>query len=142
MNMPRAVLAALVAVWCFDMKADDAVVFRLATSIGGKPFEFVLSASRLAKTPSWPDNQENPPLSPRKALAAARKYLARLVADAAKWQIEQLTLRSVGTPDKWIYVIEFSPPLPPGGLDGKSVTSKLVVLMDGTALEAQPLLRQ
>ena len=75
-------------------------------------------------------------LAPGKAVKAARVYLQRLVRNADQWQTERICLEPAGTGGKWIYLIEVVPPLPAGGLEGKVVPSKIVVLMDGTVLEA------
>lgn len=138
MKFTSKLLVFIVAVLCCQIWAKEVIVFRISTSFLDRDYDYILNASRLAKTPSWKDEQDNPPLSLRKALSAGREYLARIVKDSGKWEIEQISLRSVGAPDKWIYIIEVSPPLPPGGLEGKQRISKLIVLMDGTVLEMQP----
>jgi hypothetical protein len=139
MKIAIKLLTIIVAVWCYEIKAEEVLVFRISTSFIDKNYTCTLYASRLAKTPSWKEEHDNPPLSLRKAFAAGRKYLAQMVKDPEKWDLEQITLRSVGEPGKWIYIIEVRQPLPPGGLEGKLTTSKLIVLMDGTVLEMQPM---
>jgi hypothetical protein len=97
----------------------------------GNRYDFNITQERLNRIPSWPATEANPPLSPRKAMAVAVAYLPKLVEDAGKWHQDEVTLTQVGHRDKWVYVVKFSGPLPPGVMDGMVPQMRLVVLMNG-----------
>lgn len=111
----------------------DEVVRRVTSDFVGRQIEFVLTESRLEQAPRWPQDADNPPLPPRKALKAAIDYLKVLVKAGADWRTEGIKLEPMGKGGQWIYIVEV---LPPGAIDGKRIPSKLIVLMDGEVVKA------
>lgn len=100
----------------------------------GKKYEFHIADQDLEKTPAWPANQENPPLSPRRAIDIATKQLASILPNGKDWRLYEVTLRPVG--DRWVYLVQFLEPLRGDANNGRQLSSgfQLVVLMNGTAV--------
>jgi len=102
-----------------------------------KQFLFELDRVQMESTPSWDENQQNPPISARHAFNAARKRLATLVSMSEKWDLIEIVLRPMPAPTvgKWIYVVKFRPPVFSKDPKGSVSTVDLIVLMDGIALQ-------
>jgi hypothetical protein len=99
----------------------------------GKKYEFHISEQELQGTPAWPDNQENPPLSARRAIDSASKQLATLLPNGKDWRLYEVTLRQIE--NRWVYLVTFLEPLRGDGA-GQQLSSgfQIVVLMNGTAV--------
>src|SRR5262245_5045785 len=76
---------------------------------GGKKYEFHITDQDLQRTPAWPAGQENPPLSPRRAVEIASKQLATILPGGKDWRLYEVTLRPIE--NRWIYLVEFLEPL-------------------------------
>jgi hypothetical protein len=100
----------------------------------GKRYDFAITEEVLSRTPPWRTDEEFPPLSPRKAEGLAREQLKRLVEEPESWTRTEIVLQHIEG-DRWVYVIEFMGDHPPGVIDGPVSTMKLVVLMNGTAVD-------
>ena len=91
------------------LSAEDNLVRRLTSRYEGKVYEFTVMQSDLDAAPVWPEGDQNPPLSPRSALDAAREYVARAVQDSNRWTVSKICLESSGQkPGRWLYVVEFT----------------------------------
>ncbi len=101
----------------------------------GKKYEFNVSYDQLEATPTWTEEAENPPLAPRKAMATALSYLPKLVSNAEKWKFASLHLEPVVNKGKWIYIVKFVSPHPPGIVDGPVRTMDIIVLMNGKTVK-------
>jgi hypothetical protein len=100
---------------------------------GGKKYVSRITDQDLQKTPAWPAGQENPPLSPRRAIDVASKYLATLLPNGKDWRLHQVTLRPID--NRWIYLVEFLEPLRGDGAGQQlSAGFQIVVLMNGVAV--------
>jgi len=113
--------------------------------VRGKYYELPLTSDRLRKTPAWNVNKgANPPVLPGKALALARKELAKTFQDASRWRIERIWIQqSFAFPgfvndleDRWYYELAFSPP-EAKPVDGTLDSFDFLVLMDGTVIAPQ-----
>jgi hypothetical protein len=141
-SIQRIVLLVAVSI-CLPLTAKTAERQKVAqfssyASVGlkqGKRYDFDVYQDDLNRTPAWQTNEEFPPLSPRKAEAAARRQLDKLVEHAERWNRRIVALHQMSDSDKWVYVVHFSGFHPPGVLDGAVPQMRLVVLMDGRALE-------
>jgi hypothetical protein len=97
----------------------------------GVLFFFQTTRGHLRKTPMWKPEVEFPPLSPRKAEAAALQRARQIRPDVIKWHLDSICLHESGD-DAWFYIVTFS--------RGDIVTAGLPsflqvpVLMDGEAL--------
>ena len=100
----------------------------------GKRYDFRITSERLLITPPWLDGEPDPPLSARSAKDIAAVYLSDLFKNASAWRAGEIALYPVA--ERWVYLISFDPPLPPGCLDCMSTPFKIVVLMDGMAVTA------
>jgi hypothetical protein len=98
----------------------------------GKKYEFHITDADLQKTPDWAPSQENPPLSPRRAMDIASKYLATLLPNGKDWRLDRVSLRPIG--GRWIYLVEFLEPLRGDGGGQLSSGFQVVVLMNGVAV--------
>ena len=94
----------------------------------GKEFEFTVTSELLKNCPEWTAEQDNPPLSARRALAVASDYLPKLVTNAEAWEVRDIRLRPVR--DKWVYVLEFWE-----RREGIQAPFMIVVLMNGEVVE-------
>jgi len=135
--MKLSILASLAAMMLVTpaYAQDTAASYR--SDHAGKRYEFTVTHAQLQLTPDWAEDADNPPLSPRKALAQARTDLRTFLSlsDAAKWTHPKITLTEVGSPHKWMYIVEFEGPLPPNVSDGPVDQMRVLVLMDGTAIK-------
>jgi hypothetical protein len=98
----------------------------------GKRYDFRITRERLLSTPPWLDGEPDPPLSARSAKDIAAVYLSHLFKNASEWSVREIALRRVA--ERWVYLISFDPPLPPGCSDCLSTPFRIVVLMDGVAV--------
>jgi hypothetical protein len=87
-------------------------------------------------SPSWDGDQENPPLSARKAINLANKLKDKLVKDSDDWvwKFDSADLRQ-GYQDRWYWLVSYEGHFEKGALDGVPPTLRLVVLMDGTVVQ-------
>jgi len=99
----------------------------------GKKYEYHISEQELQRTPAWAPNQENPPLSARRAIDSASKQLAMLLPNGKDWRLYEVTLRQIE--NRWVYLVTFLEPLRADAA-GQQLSSgfQVVVLMDGTAV--------
>ena len=101
----------------------------------GKRYGFEVTPEQLENSPSWVEDQDNPPLPVRRAIEAASAYLRKLMPNADKWSRRGLRLVPVG--GKWVYIVEFTEPRPKGQAEHLSTPFGVVVLMSGEAVEAK-----
>ena len=96
-------------------------------------YEFHITEQDLQAAPSWPANQDNPPLSARRAIDIASKELATLLPNGKDWRLYEVTLRPID--DHWVYLVQFLEPLR-SNAGGQQLSSgfEIVVLMNGTAV--------
>jgi len=100
---------------------------------GGKKYEFRIPEQDLLKTPAWAPDQDNPPLSARRAIDIAKEEIAALLPNGKDWRLYEVTLRPLD--DHWVYLVQFLEPLrPDGGGQQLSNGFQVVVLMDGVAV--------
>ncbi|QEG21688.1 hypothetical protein [Mariniblastus fucicola] len=102
------------------------------TDANGKHYVTTLKISRLVATPNWTDSDEHPPLSPRKALAAARKVIDELEPYGKDAQLNSPTLKlRDDSSGHWFWVVYFSP----NDFRRFQSTFPVVVLMDGSTVQ-------
>ena len=99
---------------------------------GGNRYDSRIARDELTKTPAWRDDEQNPPLSARRAELVAAEYLQHLFGNVDKWTLNEIALRSIG--DRWVYAISFTEPAPPGVADHASSPFRIIVRMDGIAV--------
>lgn len=114
--------------------AQDSAASYLSERTGTR-YDFTVTHAQIQRTPDWAEDADNPPLSPRVALARARADLRTFLPDAAQWRHPEISLKEVGAPHKWIYIVKFEGPLPPNMSDGPVDIMRVIVLMDGTAIK-------
>jgi hypothetical protein len=100
----------------------------------GKRYDFRITHERLLSTPPWLDGEPDPPLSARSAKDIAAVYLGHLFKHADEWSVREIALSRVA--ERWVYLISFDPPVPPGRAEFTFTVFKIVVLMDGVAVTA------
>jgi len=125
-------------VMCFSTSATSAqetakpIPTRRAT-IRGESFAYKLSDRDFANTPSWNQEEGEPPISISRAVKIARENLPRFVKNADVWKIRQVTLQSMSE-DKWYYRINFFC----SGIQCREIEERsfmAIVKMDGTIVE-------
>jgi hypothetical protein len=102
----------------------------------GKRFRIVISSAQIAKAPEWKANEENPPLSARKATKLANALKERLVKDDDnyKWVLE--SVRLTPAEEGWFWMVVYESKKQRGGFSsGPKTDLRLAVLMDGTVPE-------
>ena len=99
----------------------------------GTKYEFHISDQDLQASPAWPANQDNPPLSARRAIDIASRQLAELLPNGKDWRLYEVTLRSID--NHWVYLVQFLEPLRSTGAgQQESRGFEIVVLMNGVAV--------
>lgn len=89
-----------------------------------------------------PDIDENPPLSPRDAIAEARTHMERIPLPdyADEWELTDITLEPVaGDENHWVYIVRFQGRPAPGTMGSHPVLSwfAMLVRLDGTVPEPE-----
>ena len=115
----------------FLMTAQAETTFTV--EYGGKKYEFRIPDQDLQKTPKWAPNQDNPPLSPKRAIDIAKNEMATLLPNGKDWRLYEVTLRPIDS--HWVYLVQFLEPLRGDG-GGKQLSNgfQVVVLMSGVAV--------
>ena len=119
--------------------AKEQSVAILTSVSNGKAYRSVLLKSDLDNAPSWRhDKQENPPLSPAKAKAAAQSMLESVVPNEElkkEWSLSTITLAllssSKPSDPKWYYIVRWS--------SGPQDEWQLFVLMNAKCIEPKEL---
>lgn len=111
--------------------AENQLVERCVNVFQDKQYEIVVMQADLDSAPLWAEDQLNPPLSVRAAIAHARQ-LSRKVPESNEWKVSTVILKRIGNKDgQWIYVVEFTPYHRETILLGSLKTFKIPVLMNG-----------
>jgi hypothetical protein len=107
--------------------------FRHSVPLFGKTYVTNFWASKVSRTPKWDENNENPPVSARKALTLAKKMRDSVIElpNGFRWKLLEINLTPIE--DGWVWFV-FYHAIPEQGDDGPSARIMLIVLMDGTAV--------
>jgi hypothetical protein len=127
-------IALLFAAMCSGQASDRS---ESRHSYACNEYQNVIIADRaLLKAPKWLARDSNPPLAARKAIDLANTLKATLVSDTDgyRWKLQTASLIPCQE-DRWIWFVSYMA-FPPGGGTGTLPELKLVVLMDGTAMQA------
>lgn len=101
-----------------------------STHADGQKYVTTLKISQLLATPTWDEGQENPPLSARKALAAAQEVVARFAPYGKETKLPPPLLKLRENDGHWFWVVYFSP----NDFRQFQSTFPVVVLMDGSSV--------
>ena len=101
----------------------------------------LITEEMVKKTPVWKADAENPPVSARKAIALADKYVAQKFKPdpkvAPKWEQDFESISLVAHGDHWFWHVHYEW-YPTQGEPGENVPhAYVVVLMDGTVVPLQ-----
>ncbi len=119
---------------------------QFSSSYKGQTYTFDITQQELESAPEWADDEDNPPVSMRKAMTLARADLKANWPDAANMPIVNISLHKLdwdfstqvpAQAKKWYYMVQFSPT----SSGDKLQFIQVPVLMDGTAktpTEADP----
>ena len=124
------ILAVILAGLSWSAVGQNAAEFNSYYS--GKRYDFRITQERLLASPPWLDSEPDPPLSARSAKEIAGVYLTHLFKNASEWNVSEIALHRTG--ERWVYLVSFDPPPPPGVSEWMSSPFRIVVLMDGTAV--------
>lgn len=113
-------------------QGGDDVFFRASDTAFGKTFASKLTADALLSSPEWDENSENPPVSARSALKAAREMrdLVITTPEGFEWTRGSLTLMRPSEHCFWLVRFRAA-----SENDDGWHHFTVVVLMDGTALK-------
>lgn len=125
-------LVLMIGTLCGTTICQQAAEF--SSYYSGNRYDFRLTQKQLMSTPSWLNDEPNPPLSPRTAQNAALRYLRTLFHDASEWKLEEIKL--VPLNERWVYLLSLTPPSPPNCYDCLVSPFGIVVTMDGNAVTA------
>ncbi len=98
-------------------------------------YDFKIRHGHLPTIPMWPPSAPNPPLPVRKAIVIATNYLPKLVDQASRWTMNEISLRPIGKEHQWVYIVSFLGFHPPGIIDGAVPNMNVVVLMNGQTID-------
>jgi hypothetical protein len=107
----------------------------------GKQYCFEITREMLAKSPSWTEQSDNPPLSARKAIRLADALRDRFVKDSEvlKWHLVSAQLEhdwgTATDTGKWWWLVNFEAHVRVGGESGVPNHLRVIVRMDGTVIE-------
>lgn len=112
--------------------------FELSKSrVGDNRYVFIVKSSQMDASPKWTIRDENPPISARKAMAAAREVIEKKLRpgdrDDWKWVPTRMVLEEFRG-DIWYWQIRFEMQLREGGSSGIPWGIESIVLMDGSAV--------
>jgi hypothetical protein len=129
-------LLAILAVLALQQVGQNGIVWIESSYLPGERLDFAISRSDLENSPKWFELRDDPPLAPRQAVHVAEVRLATLVPDSNAWRLASVSMRPSLVTDAWVYVIQFDAP-PAGPLGGSQLSQSLriVVLMNGVAIE-------
>lgn len=103
----------------------------------GKRYISTVTWKEINAAPKWGPDDDNPPVSARKAIKLATKVKDSLVKDDRhyQWRLDSVELHYWGG-DNWYWVATYQAYFKgPGGSTGPPIMLRLVVLMDGTAVK-------
>lgn len=126
-----AALALMIGAVCSTAMSQQAAEF--SSYYSGNRYDFRFTDKQLLITPAWPEDDPNPPLSPRTAQSAALSYLRTLFDNATAWRLEEIKLVPVS--ERWVYVVSYTPP-PRDCQDCMTTPFSIVVTMDGNTVAA------
>jgi hypothetical protein len=108
-----------------------------ATTVHSSRYVVTITKETLKKTPSWDENNGNPPLSAKKAMKAANWMKESLVKGDKdyEWRFDSCQL-TPGGDDKWYWVVRYDA-LPQFSGGGVFPVLKVVVLMDGSVIQLE-----
>ena len=136
-NMRIIVITILLLFYTHISRAVDTSDYMWFSYIGTNQYAFVASQIDIDLTPVWRETDDQPPLSPRIALKLAKVRLSKLVPDSEHWRLNDIALSPLRLPDdgRWVYLVRFYPPRPPGKSEGFQFDMRIPVLMSGVAIE-------
>lgn len=92
----------------------------------------------FAGTPSWKQDEGEPPISVGRAIKIARENLPRFVKSAESWKVDMVTLKDM-VKDKWYYRIDFLC-RSADCQEGRGRHFMAIVKMDGTIVEPKKVI--
>jgi hypothetical protein len=134
-------LATLVFASAAQCLADDAA---MVVKDEGRNYvlETRIGEGDMSNSPSWKTDDENPPLSPRRAAQIAKDYLKSADVRGTTWTVEAVSLTHFSA-DKWYYEVTFfcTGPSRAKGEDWPPQQVGIRVLMSGKVATALTLRR-
>jgi hypothetical protein len=100
-------------------------------------YSFNLPEGEIANSPIWLENQNSPPLAPRKAIQLAQARLQEITNNG--WRFESVRLEPIDTQGHWIYRVIFSRNAPPDAMEwlDEAQSDTVPVLMNGYVPKAE-----
>ena len=131
----RAVTVAILVSAAALVFADELCLSTPAGGkVDGKTFDYTVSRDDVIGTPIWPQKDEHPPLSPRRAQEIARKELGKLVKNIDEWSLRGIVLFDMGDHLHWIFKIHFDRTYPADVAVFGADYFDMPVLMDGKVI--------
>lgn len=130
----RTIITIIFFAIAIQVRAELVQSYSLVSYVAGERFTSTVTREQLLKTPVWRLQDDSPALSARKADELATAKFHQLLQERKDWRRDRISLEDMGDGLHWIYVVEFDYH---GQLDGFAVPYRIVVLMDGTVVEAK-----
>ena len=110
--------------------------------VGDRHFRSSVSFEKIRTAPRWsPATEKVPPLAPGRAQAIARRVLHRIIPSGSRWHLDAVRIVAGAGGTHWLYEISFRREYPPDVAVYGGEYVNLLVLMDGTTIEPQPIPR-
>ena len=96
----------------------------------------IVTSEVLANTPIWSNDDDNPPLSAKRAREIATRKMAVMTKglEHFNWRLTSLSLERIG--DGWFWLVTYtSPPTD----TARALPIRIVVLMDGSVVEPKKI---
>lgn len=134
--MTRLKLVPVVVMFFVVPLRADTTQFEHASYAFSKQYIVSITSEALEKSPTWKEDDENPPLPARKAIRLANKMKDSLVKDSKdyKWKLQSASLHPSGA-GKWYWLVHYDAEYQGSGSTGVPSHLRLVVLMDGTIIK-------
>jgi hypothetical protein len=134
--MTRLELVPVVVMCCVGALRADTTLIEHASYAFSKQYIVSITSETLEKSPTWKEDDENPPLPARKAIRLANKMKDSLVKDSKdyKWKLQSASLQPSDA-GKWYWLVHYDAEFQGAGSTGVPDHLRLVVLMDGTVVK-------
>lgn len=100
---------AVCAVFCLSINTlaqETKQTVQESAGFSGDGYSYKFTNLDFADTPSWNQEEGEPPLSISRAVKIARENLPRFVKNAESWKMRMVMLQRIGE-EKWYYRIHF-----------------------------------
>jgi hypothetical protein len=120
------------AVWIICVVCANGEDRTIDSNIFKDGYRTTVTSEAIANTPAWNNDDDNPPLSAKRATKIAKRQVDLMTKgqEHAKWRLTSLSLESFD--DGWFWLVTYKAPSPGTTL---AMSLRIAILMDGTVVE-------